>query len=78
MFGGDAKENAGGSGGLAATLFSVAQCCGVDAKGGRELRLTELELGTDGGDGFRCDVIDARGERFVSAQVGSGFADALQ
>jgi hypothetical protein len=39
VFGGDAEENPGGSGGLAAALFPVAQCGGADAEGGRELCL---------------------------------------
>ena len=50
VFGTDAEEDAGGSGGLAAALFPVAQRGGADTEGGRELRLTEVELGADGGD----------------------------
>ena len=78
MFGGDAEQDAGRTGGLPTALFPVAQRGGADTEGGRKLRLAEVELGADGGDGFRSDVINAGGGLFVSAQVGSGFADALE
>lgn len=78
MFGGDTEEDAGGAGGLAAALFPVAECGGADAEGGRELRLAEVELGADGGDGLGVDVIYAGGGFFVSAEVGTGFTDALE
>ena len=52
MFGGDAEQDAGGNSRLATALFPVAERGWADAKGGRELRLAEVELGADGGDGL--------------------------
>ncbi len=55
MFGGDAEQDAGGTGRLAVALFPVAQRGGADAKGGRELRLAEVEFGPDGGRLLECE-----------------------
>ena len=55
MYGGDAEQDAGGTGGLAAALFPVTQRGGADAKGGRELRLAEVEFGPDGGRLIDCE-----------------------
>lgn len=78
MLGGDAKEHAGGTGGLAATLLPIAQCRRADAKRRRKCLLTETQFGANGGDRFGVDVIDAGRGALVSAKVGTGFADALE
>lgn len=78
VFGGDTEKNAGGAGGLTAPLLPIAQRGGADAEGRGKLRLAEMELRSDSGHGLGIDVIDAGGGFFVSAQVGTGFADTLK
>jgi hypothetical protein len=63
---------------LASALFPVSQRGGADTKGVRELCLADFELRADGGDRLGVDVINPEGGFFVSAQVGTGFADALE